>query len=177
MKRKLKDLLPVGIRPQEEVKPILIGLIGSALFSQSFWFSYFENYNRIIQMSERQNQVYYYGQSAVMNSFAELFGHCMIGFLLIAVSMLVLAVFHYLYHYQGSKSIYRMKCLPDRWELLRRCLSIPVLVLLLCVLLVLVLTLLYYGIYLLATPRELLPPGSEHPLQNLFKNLLPFLGH
>ena len=67
-------------------------------------------------------------------------------------------VFHYLYHYQGSRSIYLMRRLPDRWELLRRCIALPLCGALAALLTGLLITLLWAGIYLLATPRELLSP-------------------
>jgi len=52
-------------------------------------------------------------------------------FLALALSLAGVAVYHFLCHYQGGRSIYRMRLLPQFGELWRRCLSAPALALLL----------------------------------------------
>ena len=82
---------------------------------------------------------------------------CWIGFLVLALGQGVLAAAHYLWHYQGGRSIYRMRRLPQRVELARRCLAAPAAALGWCVLAavaVAVLCALYYRIF---TPAGLLP--------------------
>ena len=46
-------------------------------------------------------------------------------FLVLARCQPAVALGHYLYHYQGGRSIYRMRTLPQRGELARRCLAAP----------------------------------------------------
>ena len=78
-------------------------------------------------------------------------------FLVLALGQGVLAAAHYLWHYQGGRSIYRMRTLPQRFELARRCLSAPAAALGRCVLAavaVAVLCALYYRVF---TPAGLLP--------------------
>lgn len=82
------------------------------------------------------------------------FGIC---FLLLALGQGVLALAHYLWHYQGGRSIYRMRTLPQRFELARRCLAAPAAALVRCALAALcaaALCALYYRIF---TPAGLLP--------------------
>lgn len=82
---------------------------------------------------------------------------CWIGFLVLALGQVVLAAAHYLWHYQGGRSIYRMRTLPQRGELARRCLAAPAAALGRCVLAavaVAVLCALYYRVF---TPAGLLP--------------------
>ena len=63
------------------------------------------------------------------------FSHLLYGpllcFLALALSLAGVAVYHFLCHYQGGRSIYRMRLLPQFGELWRRCLSAPALALLL----------------------------------------------
>lgn len=76
-------------------------------------------------------------------------------FLLLAVAaacMPLAALGLYGYHYLEGRSIYTMRRLPNRWELWRRCLTLPAWTALACGLAVPVLTGLYALIYLAAKP-------------------------
>lgn len=64
-----------------------------------------------------------------------------------------LALEHYLGHYRGSKSVYLMRRLPDRWEYHRRCLAVPVLTVLAAAAAFGLQTGLHYLCYLLLTPK------------------------
>lgn len=65
--------------------------------------------------------------------------------------------YYYTYHYQGSKMMYLMKRLPDKWEVHRRCWTLPLAgTALLCVWM-LVLRMLYFAIYMVCTPSQCLP--------------------
>ena len=77
--------------------------------------------------------------------------------------------------WRGAKSIYLMRRLPDRWELARRCLAIPLLTVACALLLVVILLPAFYGIYLHLTPEDALRPGQLDKLWDNFANLfLPF---
>jgi len=71
--------------------------------------------------------------------------------------MLAIIVANYLHYYQGSKSIYLMRRLPDRWEIHRRNVILPLLAMVVGALTHLALWMLYYGIYLTCTPAQCLP--------------------
>ena len=97
----------------------------------------------------------------VMAPFYEVLGGALWGFGILALCLAALAVRQYLFHWQGgSRSIYLMRRLPDRWELHRRCLTLPALGAAGGVLAAGALVLLYYGLYRLATPAECLQPGQ-----------------
>lgn len=64
-----------------------------------------------------------------------------------------LSVAHYAAHYAGSKSIYLMRRLPDRLELYRRCLGLPVLAAVTAMALLGLQTGAHYLIYILCTPK------------------------
>lgn len=68
------------------------------------------------------------------------------------------AVYHFLCHYQGGRSIYRMRLLPQFGELWRRCLSAPALALLLGAALTAAVILLCALCYYHLTPAGHLPP-------------------
>lgn len=106
---------------------------------------------------------------AVMPDMGTLIGSALVGFLIIALCMLAMIVYHYAYHLQDSKSIYLMRRLPNRWELHRRCLTLPLLAIVICLLVAVILLLIYYGIYTIATPGECLTP---HQWQKIWSVLL-----
>ena len=71
----------------------------------------------------------------------------LIPFALLAGWMVALALVHLLSHYQESRSIYLMRRLPDRWELWRRCLTLPLTGLTIVLILTLGLSVLYFWLY------------------------------
>ena len=74
-----------------------------------------------------------------------------------ALGFVIAAVLFYLYHYQGCRSIYTMKRLPDQWELWRRCLLLPIVFLLLSAVCTVMLTGLYWLLWRFATPADAFP--------------------
>lgn len=90
-------------------------------------------------------------------------------FLVLILCMPLFAVIHYVYHRQGSKSIYLMRRLPDRRELHRRCLTLPLAGLVLCVLAFLLLLLVFYWVYMTFTPEQCLTP---HQWQKIWSVIL-----
>ena len=81
-----------------------------------------------------------------------------------ALVMLGLLMYHWLYHYQGSRSIYLMRRLPRRFELTRRCLTVPLVEALVCLAVTLVLVLLFYWLYHSVTPDVCLRPRQWQKL-------------
>ena len=71
--------------------------------------------------------------------------------------LLLTAIYHYLYFFQNTKSIYLMRRLPGRGKLFRACVQAPLLGMAACAVMMVLLCLLYYVIYLLAVPKECLP--------------------
>ena len=73
---------------------------------------------------------------------------------------LVFLLWHYAYHYQGSRSVYLMRRLPDRWEYHRRCLAIPAATVAATAVLLAGSLALFYGAYMLFTPAACVVPGQ-----------------
>lgn len=67
-----------------------------------------------------------YGIKLWEPEFSECLGVALYGFGVVAAGLLVLAVWHYLSFYQGARSDYLMRRLPNRCELHMRCLAVPV---------------------------------------------------
>ena len=97
---------------------------------------------------------------AVMAEFSPLFRGCLLGLALVALCLPLAVIHRYRYHSQGSRSIYLMRRLPNRWELHRRCLALPLAALAICPVLALALRLICFGIYLALTPDGCLPAGG-----------------
>ena len=93
----------------------------------------------------------------MMLEFSELIHGVFLPLAVIAFGFAVMAVLFYLYHYQGCRSIYTMRRLPNKWELWRRCLTMPVVFLILSGLSTLLLTAVYYLIWRYCTPLDALP--------------------
>ena len=95
---------------------------------------------------------------AVMPPFDVLLHRGLWLFYLLALCALANAVlFHLSYYTGGSKSIYLMRRLPQRWERVRRDITLPLLGAAICLLSALALRLLFLGVYYLITPPQCLP--------------------
>ena len=96
----------------------------------------------------------------MMPYFAKLLGSSLRLLPLTAAAMIPVAALFYAYHYQGSRSIYTMRRLPNAGELWRRVLTLPALTAAMCFVMHVLLFSLYYGLYLLVTPAQCLQPGQ-----------------
>ena len=156
MMRRLETLVPVGLDPQRELCWFGIGIGLSFLYSLRFLLYFFSVRSSLLYQLERLSSAD--AQGLAMPCFSAVYGNAYLGFFLLALCMPALALSHYLYHYPGSRSICLMRRLPNRWELARRCLALPACGAAAALAGCLLITLLWMGIYLLATPRELLSP-------------------
>ena len=95
-----------------------------------------------------------------MPDFVEILGKGLLGFLIVSTLMIAAAVMHYLYHFHESKSIYTMWRLPNRWELHRRCLTLPAVGLAISAVAAMLFLLLFYAVYMNITPDVCLTPGQ-----------------
>lgn len=94
---------------------------------------------------------------AVMPDFMLILQGSFVCLAMLAACMPALALIFYLFHYHGARSIYTMRRLPNRWELWRRCLALPLFTVAACLAAAILLGLLCRGIYLWATPDICLP--------------------
>lgn len=168
MKRRHKWMarrLPPGVDAPKFETSLIVGVAAALLFHLQFILRY---------LSARSNlYVYYHGTNlrqlngTMMPAFGEILASSLYGCFVAALAMIVVAIQFYAGHYQGSKSIYTMRRLPDRWELWRRVLTLPVLAAIGFLLLAFLLRCLDFTIYMLFTPDQCLPPYSWTELINL----------
>lgn len=149
--------VPLGIDYKSESKWTLCGMGISTGYSLGFFFSYMSARNGLYMMQGNMRAL---RPGAIMEDFAAILGGYLNGFIIVILCMLALSAYHYVYHYQNSKSIYTMRRLPDRGELYRRCLALPAAAILVCILTALILMLLYFGVYMLCTPEECILPDQ-----------------
>ena len=150
----LSRYAPVGMKLHMEKTVWGLGLGTSLVYSGLF----------LLRFADACGELYEYKgvdrvliEGAKIERFGVLLGNGLVGFAITAVVMLLFSIYHYLYHFQDSKSIYLMRRLSDRWELSRRCLTLPVAAAVLSLAAAVVLLGFYFGIYLLFTPKGCLP--------------------
>lgn len=159
MGNKIKRLLPPGYPVHPEKIFFLLGILCSFLFSLNGWFAYGACYGDLwkYSMDGKRTSVL---SGARMPEFSVLFQGVFAGFEIFAVLALVWSILHYRYFYQGSKSIYLMKRLPDGEKLYRDCLALPIIMAAVYLLGAAILVLVYFGIYLLVTPEACMIPEN-----------------
>ncbi len=161
MKLDLKRHVPPGFPVRRELTWIGVGLGASLLYSFRFLLTFFDSRSDLYETVDKARVLI---AGAVMPDFADVLGSSLLGFVLVALCMPALILYHYAYHYQGGRSIYLMRRLPNRWELHRRCFTVPLLAAGASLLLWFVFLLLYYGIYMAGTPDACLAPGQWRKL-------------
>ncbi len=148
LKTKTERLFPVGFEWQTE-----LSMFAAALTWSSLW-GIIGFYNRLsVAFDHIEN-------GGDMLQFYEVLGNAIFWFPIAAAFMLVSIALHYAHHQSGSKSIYLMRRLPDRWELHRRCLTVPIAAVIVCAAIAAALFFIFYWSYMLLTPEELLRPGQ-----------------
>lgn len=158
MKFDLDRYAPMGFPLLQELK-IFAWFFGiSVLYSFGFLFRYLDAREKLFEFTLAGKKVLIAG--AIMPEMSDLIGNAFHGFFLIPLLAIAEILYHYLFHKQGSKSIYLMKRLPNPWEFPKRCLTFPLLAILLSIIAALILYLLYYCIYICFTPKACLPTAG-----------------
>ena len=157
MKHELSRHAPPGYELKPELDFFAWGLVLCALCSLAFCFR-LDDAIRALYRWDGVNRTLYPGVS--MPDYRTLLGGWPFLFVLHAAAMLSFSVLHYASHYRGSRSIYLMRRLPKRWELHRRCLTLPLFFAAMSLLALLLLIHLYLAVYLIATPDVCLTPGQ-----------------
>ena len=153
----LSRYAPLGINVRSEWQGYVAGLAVAIVYSMIYLLRYFNARENLYEWTLKGRELI---EGAVMPDFAELMDGTLLVFLAIALTMMGLAIYHYIYHRLDTKCYYVMRRLPSRWELHLRCLTLPVTGLLICGVAALIMTLIYYWIYMGCTPEECLMPGQ-----------------
>ncbi|MBR4026579.1 MAG: hypothetical protein IKJ01_03330 [Lachnospiraceae bacterium] len=150
----LEKYVPPGISVIREVKIMVSGILLAVLYSFSFFFQYMQAKNALYEIYAGNK---YLIKNAVICRFGEVSKGCFHGFWIYILCMIGIIIYHYIYHFQGSKLIYFMRRLPNKWEFHKRCLLLPVIAIIIGMITMIVLRFVYYGVYFLCTPYECLP--------------------
>lgn len=157
---------PLGMNLTAFKNILIWGGIAAVFWSFTFVAKLMDSFSSLFR-TIRGNKVLRDG--AIMPDFAELMKFALIGFLVIAVVMVVFIVYNYAYHRQGSKSIYLMRRLPNRLELHKRCIALPAAAVLLCIVAAFIMLCIYYWIYMAITPEECLTPGQWQKIWRIYR--------
>lgn len=150
MKLNIERYAPPGVNVKNELLAYMWCNILAVVYSMGFVFRYIDAFDRLYVYVNFERIL---NENAKIESFSDLIGNGFICFYIPVIAAAAFMVYHYIYHYQISKSIYVMKRLPKRTELFKRCVSLPVAAMIASVAVLIVTMLLYYGIYNLCTPK------------------------
>lgn len=152
----IPDYVPPGFNWQTELKFAAAYWCIAVLVS--LWF--------FVDLGNAINDLYYYDgirrvlSGAMMEDFSQIIRGKMSMLNFSIVLAAALSALHLCYHYLGSKSIYTMRRLPQRFELLKRCVSVPLAIAAVMLITACILTLLYYWAYMANVPPVCLVPGQ-----------------
>lgn len=165
MIKHIEKLLPVGVPLKKELAGIIIGVILAVIRSLSYLGSYYNYYNYLFEHYDSRKILV---EGRLMADFYVIIDGCFEGFLVVIFLLIVLTVFHYAFHYIDSKSIYTMKRLSKKSELHKRCMTVPLISIALCLTLSAILLVLYYSHYITTTPTECL---TDNQIEKLIATL------
>ena len=152
---------PPGMNMEKEKLFFSLGMCGAFFYSWTFVWRYIQARTELLAFTKlNSHPVTTWEPVGTMEAFPILLGNALVGFSLLALSMLGFVIWHYIYFWQGSKSIYLMKRLPNRMEIHKMAWSYPVRSMVFCVGCAFGLLVLYYGVYIIATPKECLLPNQ-----------------
>lgn len=160
MKFNFAKYFPTGYEYKAELWTLGGWLTGSMVYSFSFFLNYYHAYGKLF-FYDRGKEEWILKDGVFMEGFSLLSEGIFKGFYLGVLLLGILALCHYHYYYQGSKSIYLMKRLPDRKVLLKSCICVPVVLGIFSIILMIVLSLLYFGFYMWVTPEECIRYGQQ----------------
>ncbi|MBP3371679.1 MAG: hypothetical protein J6L88_04045 [Clostridia bacterium] len=148
---------PLGMNVNSQFTTYITLFVLATLYS-FFYFNRFSNHLEWLYEWSRSAKVLIEG--AVMPDFVELLEDALTWFWAAAGVCLLQIPFNYRHHYRETKSIYLMKRLPKKFELHRRCLTLPILGAGIMVLFSFVLLLLYFWYYMAKVPSQCMQPDQ-----------------
>lgn len=153
----LDDFAPPGIGTDRELGGFISGLVVVCLISLNF-FNRYANARALLYRMQGSKRVLIEG--AVMTDFSVVLGDSLNSFGFLCVLLLGVVVWHYLCYWQGSKSIYLMKRLPNRFEIHKRAWTLPLLAIAVTLVVAFLVMFLYFEFYMIATPKQCIAPGQ-----------------
>lgn len=158
-KHRLSALVPPWTDGMVHLQICLAALIAPSLIS--LWGYYMELIEHLTICSIwTEGDRWVFPPGRMMHDFITLLDGVWPLFWVPAVTAILLALVNYHGFSQGSKAVYLMRRLPDRWEFHRRCLALPLLTLLLGGVLMVLVLLACWGMYTHFTPEHAIPPDQ-----------------
>lgn len=156
MRIDLSRYAPPGTNIEKEIKNLCVGLAAATCCAVLVYGVRLRTaYDNLFDQIGRDRVL---RTGAIMLPFDAILLYALWLFYLVALYSLASAVLHHITYYTGgSKSIYLMRRLPQRWELLRRDITLPLLGASISLLSALLLKLLFWGLYYWITPTQCLP--------------------
>ena len=148
---------PPGMETEKEKNYYILLLIVAAVASCSF-------FSGLARALERVSAPMVYYRYEQMPDFYRLLEEKFLGFGVVILYCVGTMVFRFWYYYQGSKSIYLMRRLPDKSMLIRSCVETPLKRILLSLAVMVGMVLLFYLTYWIATPEQYLQPDQWQKL-------------
>ncbi|MBO5352843.1 MAG: hypothetical protein J6A77_06050 [Lachnospiraceae bacterium] len=158
----MKRFAPPGMDTDRQINGYLTGLFLMLLFSVDYFVRYQNAWRGLFYWPEEGEKILIPG--AVMPDFSEMLGESLRGFFLYCLILLAAVVWNYLYYYQGSRSIYLMKRLPNPMERHKRAWVLPLLAVGLTLAAAFVVLVLYFEFYMIVTPKQCIAPGQWHKI-------------
>ncbi len=167
---KFEKYIPPGFEFKYEKRIFIWGMILSLLYGSFFFRRFYYTWDKLFEKVWKNGQFVRMGiqEGAVMRDFVDLFDKAWIGFFVVAVYMLFFMLLHYAYFKQESKSIYLMKRLPNKWELHKRCITVPLIEIGICFMVAFLFLLLCYTVYMTVTPAECIVGNQWQKLWNVW---------
>lgn len=162
MDKYLDKLFPPGYDREKELRQLIVRFIIAVLNSFRFFIAYHAAYDDLFYY----DMLHYNATGelektlipgAVILPFKEIVGYSFIFFVVFALTLLAAAGQHYWYYLKGSKSIYLVRRLPERYYTLKTCLGVTTIGIGLMLLTVGLLLGIFYLVYIFVTPAGCLP--------------------
>lgn len=150
----LEKYAPLGIHLAREVMVFVFCIVCAVGYSLGFVLDYISARNELYDWIDGKA---YLIEGAKMPSFQVLMHGRMAGFIIVAIALVGIMIYHYSYHYMDSKIVYLMKRLPNKWELHKRCITLPIAGAVVVVGIMVLVWAIYLGVYLAFTPQQCLP--------------------
>jgi len=150
----LEKYAPLGIGVEKHINGFW-AIFGCATgYSMLFFIQYGNALDRLYTYKAGKKVLM---EGAIIDSFEQITSGLFLMGYASSIAVLLMIIYYYLYHYQGSKMMYLMKRLPDKWDVHKRCMTLPVTGAVLMVVWMMILKMIYYAIYIIFTPSQCLP--------------------
>ena len=138
MNDRFKDYFPAGYDTTAEYAVLFFGTLRITVIS-------------LLYFSDLYSVIYNKDEIVIIPTFIDLAGKYIRLYIIEIFVLLSFIGVHYSYHFKGSKSIYLMKRLPDSNELIRRCVTMPIIFSVIVAIVALVIFAIYFVIYVYFT--------------------------